>query len=112
MEEAKQGDSDSNLRLIKTILGKVGGGGQDETVQKAEDIKAQAFDFNPDNYAPEDVQKQLMDILRWRDETFRNIQKKVAMIPGLEGLLEELTNALNACKLSQPLYHPHAESLL
>jgi hypothetical protein len=39
-----------------------------------------------------------MDILTWRDDLYRDISKKIEMIPGLEDILEELTNALNTCK--------------
>ena len=45
------------------MLTKVPGIGGDQRIQEAEDIKSKAFDFNPDDYASEDVQRQLMSVL-------------------------------------------------
>ena len=59
--------------------------------------KSKAYHFDPDNVAPPEVQQQLLDILRWRDDLMRDIIKKIQMVPGLEELIENLTNALNAC---------------
>ena len=68
-------------------------------MQQGEDIKNKAYNFNPDDYAPKEVQAQLLQILRWRDDVYRDIIKKIEMIPGLNDLIDQLTNALNACVL-------------
>ncbi len=59
--------------------------------------KAQAYNFDPDNIAPPEVQEQLWQLLKWRDDIYRDIIKKIEMVPGLSDLIENLTNALNAC---------------
>ena len=82
---------------LKNILGKLPIGGGSEKAEQAESMKQKAFDFNPDNYAPKEVQDQLLQILRWRDDVYRDIIKKIEMVHGLNELLDELTNALNAC---------------
>jgi hypothetical protein len=51
-----------------------------------------------DDVAPPEVQKQLMDALKWRDQVYRDILKQLQMIPGLSELIENLTEALNACE--------------
>ena len=43
------------------------------------------------------MQRQLFEILKWRDNVYRDIIKKIEMIPGLNDLIDQLTNALNAC---------------
>ena len=83
---------------LKTILGKLPIGGGSDKAEQAEEIKQKAFDFNPDNYAPKEVQDQLLQILKWRDDVYRDIIKKIEMVPGLNDLIDELTNALNACE--------------
>ena len=60
--------------------------------------QAKAYQFNPDNIMPPEVQRQLLQLLRWRDDIYRDILKKIEMIPGLESLIDALTNALNACE--------------
>jgi hypothetical protein len=68
-------------------------------MDQAESLQAEAkaYRFNPDNVAPPEVQKRLWALLKWRDGVFRNVSKKIESIPGLETLLDSLTDALNAC---------------
>jgi hypothetical protein len=92
--------------LIRNVISKVPGFGGDEKAQEAEDMKAKAYNFNPDNYASEEVQQQFMSILKWRDDLYRDITNKIEMIPGLEGLIDELTIALNTCQSDSQLANP------
>ena len=39
-----------------------------------------------------------MSILKWRDDVYRDIIEKIEMVPGLSDLIDQLTNALNACE--------------
>ena len=64
--------------------------------------QAKAYQFDPDNVAPPEVREQLWQLLKWRDNVYRDIIKKIEMVPGLSELIENLTNALNACAY-QPL---------
>lgn len=82
------------LRIFKKLP--LGGSGDDDA-QQAEDIKNKAYNFDPDAVAPKEVQEQLFAVLKWRDGIFRDITTKIQMIPGLEDLIDQLTNALNAC---------------
>jgi hypothetical protein len=59
--------------------------------------QSKAYHFDPDNIAPPEVQRQLLDLLKWRDNIMREITEKIEMIPGLADLVDEFTNALNAC---------------
>jgi hypothetical protein len=58
--------------------------------------EAKAYRFNPDNVAPPEVQKRLWALLKWRDGVFRNVSEKIESIPGLETLIDNLSDALNA----------------
>jgi hypothetical protein len=85
--------------VLKTVLSKVPQGGGASQMDQAESLQAEAkaYRFNPDNVAPPEVQKRLWALLKWRDGVFRNVSKKIESIPGLETLLDSLTDALNAC---------------
>ena len=68
----------------------------------AESLQAEskAYRFNPDNIAPPEVQQRLWALLKWRDGVFRNVSEKIESIPGLETLIDNLSDALNACTSS------------
>ncbi|KAJ7597340.1 Het-C-domain-containing protein [Mycena floridula] len=97
MNEASSSDSSETVENLKNLLGKFTGGDKSK-MDQGEDLhqKAQAYNFNPDDVAPQEVQDQLMALLKWRDGVYRDILAKIAMIPGLSDLLDQLTNALNA----------------
>ncbi|KLO15072.1 Het-C-domain-containing protein, partial [Schizopora paradoxa] len=90
------GDADSSSNLLQGILSKFSLGGGSNQAQQAQDLKQKAFDFDPDKYAPKEAQEQFLSLLKWRDGVYRDITKKIEMVPGLENLLDQLTNALNA----------------
>ena len=94
------GDSESKFSKIKDILSKLPIGGGNDTVNQGEemDAAAKAYHFDPDNVAPPEVQERLLQLLKWRDQVYREVVAKIEMVPGLADLLDELTNALNACK--------------
>jgi hypothetical protein len=99
LSNASQNNTDSSL--LRSLLEKlpIGGSHDEEKVSQADAMKrkAQAYQFNPDDIMPPDVQQQLWELLKWRDSIYRDILKKIEMIPGLESLIDALTNALNAC---------------
>ncbi|KIY69371.1 Het-C-domain-containing protein [Cylindrobasidium torrendii FP15055 ss-10] len=97
MNKSQSNDTSEKLAALKGLLSKVGGGEEDKT-SKAEEIEAQskAYDFNPDDVAPPEVQQLLLDLLKWHDDIMRDIIAKIDMIPGLADLVDELTNAINA----------------
>jgi hypothetical protein len=64
--------------------------------------QSKAYNFDPNNIAPPEVQRDLMEILKWRDSIVKDITEKIDMVPGLSDLIDELTNALNACTQSIP----------
>jgi hypothetical protein len=77
-------DSDTNLN-------------QGEHLQQ----QAQAYNFDPNNACPPEVKRQLLDLLKWHDDVMRQILRRINMVPGLANMLEEFTNALNACEYPQ-----------
>ena len=96
---ANESDAESKIQLIKSIISKLPlGGNNDAQMQQAEDIKSQAMHFNPDSIVSPEVQQQLRRVLTWHDDVIRSITEKLDMIPGLTDLIEEITNALTACK--------------
>ena len=106
--QAKNSDADSLVNNLKGLISKLPLGGGDEKMDEAEDIKAQskAYDFNPDDIAPPEVQQNLLKLLRWRDDVMRDIIAKIEMVPGLQELVENVTDALNACQCSSPQWAP------
>ncbi|KAF8921834.1 heterokaryon incompatibility protein Het-C-domain-containing protein [Mucidula mucida] len=96
LNQSQNNDTAEKLSALKSILGKIGGG--DDKMSQGEELQAQsqAYNFNPDDIAPPEVQKQLFDLLKWRDGLYRDIIKKIEMIPGLSDLMDEMSNALNA----------------
>lgn len=91
--------------MIKDILSKLPIGGSDNKMSEGEQIQAQskAYNFDPNNIAPPEVQQQLLALLKWRDGVYRDVVKTMEMIPGLDDLIDQLSNALNACeKISSP----------
>lgn len=59
--------------------------------------QSKAYNFDPNDIAPPEVQRNLIDVLKWRDSIVKDITQKMDMVPGLSDLIDELTNALNAC---------------
>ena len=99
LDDAKKGDN-ANIEVIKGLISKISGGGGDDKMQKGEEMKAksEAYDFDPDNIAPPEVQQQFKELLIWRDDLMRDFAETIEKIPGLDELLEQLSNALNACE--------------
>ena len=53
-------------------------------MNQADEMKAQskAYEFNPDDVAPPEVQEQLLSLLKWRDNIYRDILKVCALLWG------------------------------
>ncbi|KAB5588066.1 hypothetical protein CTheo_8493 [Ceratobasidium theobromae] len=98
MNELKNQDqSQSPIAKLRTILGRIPSGGDKQgAMDQGDQIRAKAFNFNPDDVAPEEVQKQLLEVLKWHDQVMHDITETIQKIPGLESLLEDLTNAMSA----------------
>ncbi|KAF7302983.1 Heterokaryon incompatibility protein het-c [Mycena kentingensis (nom. inval.)] len=98
LQNTQSDDLGSKISSLKAILSKLPIGGGDEKMQQGEQLaeESKAYNFDPDNVAPPEVQEKLLAVLRWRDDLMRSILEKMEMIPGLEELMEELSNALSA----------------
>ncbi|EPQ60148.1 Het-C-domain-containing protein [Gloeophyllum trabeum ATCC 11539] len=98
MSEA-QGKQDT-IGPLKDLLSKfsLGSDSSDSRASQADDLqaKSKAYEFNPDDIAPPEVQQQLWEVLKWRDDIMREILQKIEMIPGLSELIDGFTDALNA----------------
>ncbi|KAG6851362.1 hypothetical protein H0H93_005760 [Arthromyces matolae] len=94
----ESGDSDGNFSKIKQLLSKLPFGGSNNDVEQGEEMNAaaKAYHFDPSNIAPAEVQTRLIQLLKWRDQVYRDVVSKIEMVPGLADLLDDLTNALNA----------------
>ncbi|ELU39862.1 heterokaryon incompatibility protein HET-C [Rhizoctonia solani AG-1 IA] len=92
MSELKNQDqSESPIAKLRAILGRIPSGGdqQQGAMEQGDQIRAKAFDFNPDDVAPEEVQQRLLEILKWHDQVMRDITK-----PWLSPILQNATGAL------------------
>lgn len=74
-------------------------GGQDtqNEMAKADEMQRKAFNFDPNNYTTKEVQQTLWEILSWRDIIMRKVSMIMEKIPGLEDLMDQLTEAMNVC---------------
>ncbi|KAG6813997.1 hypothetical protein H0H92_004490 [Tricholoma furcatifolium] len=108
------GDSDDNINKLKNILSKLPlGRGKDEVEQGDEmSAAARAYHFDPDNIAPPEVQERLWQLLKWRDQVYREIIAKIEMVPGLANLLDEVADALNECTRLHYTFSLHRGPLL
>ncbi|PIL31522.1 hypothetical protein GSI_06224 [Ganoderma sinense ZZ0214-1] len=99
MDEASKGDN-NRLGALQSILKSlpIGGSNADDKMGEADNMQeqAKAYHFDPDNVAPPEVRERLWKLLNWRDNVYRDVIKKIEMVPGLSDLIENLTNALNA----------------
>ncbi|KAI0800815.1 heterokaryon incompatibility protein Het-C-domain-containing protein [Fomes fomentarius] len=98
LNESANQDNDTIGNLRKLLQSLPIGGGDDDKMGAADNLqeKSKAYNFNPDDVAPPEVQQQLWELLKWRDDVYRDIIKKIELVPGLTELIENLTNALNA----------------
>ncbi|TFY71829.1 hypothetical protein EVG20_g1176 [Dentipellis fragilis] len=98
MNDAASGDSESVIGNLKNLLSKIPLGGGSDQMNTAEDLHkaSKAYNFDPNNVAPPEVQRQLWALLKWRDSIYRAILEKIEMIPGLSDLIDGITDALNA----------------
>ncbi|KAK0212316.1 heterokaryon incompatibility Het-C [Desarmillaria ectypa] len=95
MSESQDSDVSEKLERLKKVISVVGGG--DDELSHGEELQAQsqAYHFDPDNVAPPEVQEQLLDLLRWRDNLYRKISTVIETM-GLDEVLDEMSNALTA----------------
>ncbi|PBK73910.1 heterokaryon incompatibility Het-C [Armillaria solidipes] len=95
MSESQDSDVTEKLERLKKVMSVVGGG--DDELSHGEELQAQsqAYNFDPDNVAPPEVQEQLLDLLRWRDNVYRKISSIIETM-GLDEVLDEMNNALSA----------------
>ncbi|KAJ7897370.1 Het-C-domain-containing protein [Mycena olivaceomarginata] len=79
MNEAQDGDN-SNVSTLKSLLSKLPIGGGSSKMDEGEQLheEAKAYNFDPNNVAPPEVQQKLLQLLR------------------LDSLVDQLSNALNA----------------
>ncbi|KAH9004156.1 Het-C-domain-containing protein [Lactarius hatsudake] len=98
IDDASNADQSSALSVLKGVLSKIPLGGGSPQMGEAESLQAEskAYHFDPDNVAPPEVQKRLLAMLKWRDGVVRSVSEKIEAIPGLETLLDNLSDALNA----------------
>ncbi|KAK0486384.1 heterokaryon incompatibility Het-C [Armillaria novae-zelandiae] len=89
MSESQDSDVTEKLERLKKVMSLVGATGEELQAQ------SQAYNFDPDNVAPPEVQEQLLDLLRWRDNLYRKISSIIETM-GLDEVLDEMSNALSA----------------
>lgn len=108
------GGANASIEQIKAILGQLPSfGGKDEKLQQAENMQSNAYHFDPNKYSTQETQAQIWQVLCWRDDIMRNVEAVIAKIPGLEKLVEELTQALTVYVYSilQPYIMPSLKEL-
>ena len=91
--------ANSSIEKIKAILGQLPSfGGKDDKLQQAQNMQSNAYHFDPNQYSTQETQAQIWQVLCWRDDIMRDVESVIAKIPGLEKMVEELTQELTVCK--------------
>jgi len=98
MDDASNTDQGSIISTIKNLMSKVPHGGDSSQLSQGEALQAEskAYHFDPNNVAPPEVLKRLWALLKWRDGVFRSVSGTIESIPGLDSLLDNLSESLNA----------------
>jgi Heterokaryon incompatibility protein Het-C len=90
---------DSSIEKVKALLSKLPSmGGASGKMQQGEQMKQNAINFDPSKYTSEQTQQEIWQVLVWRDSLMRDIESIIAGIPGLEKLVEEISEALTVCE--------------
>lgn len=98
--QASGADQSSALSTLKSILAKIplGGGSSQMGEGQALEAESKAYRFDPKNVAPPEVRDRLLALLAWRDNVYRGFLKKIEAVPGLESLIDNMSEALNTCE--------------
>lgn len=95
--------SSGNIDQIKNLLGKLPSfGGESGKLQQGEQMKQDAIHFDPNKYTTQETQQQIWQALVWRDSLMRDIDAIISGIPGLEKLVEEISEAITVCESQCP----------
>lgn len=93
------GGSNADAESIKQLLSSLPSFGDKQSkVQEAEQMKENAYHFDPDQYTSKDTQAQIWQALCWRDSLMRDIEEVILGVPGLEKLVEQLSQSLTVCQ--------------
>jgi hypothetical protein len=93
------GGQNSNVDTIKQLLSSLPSFGDKQSkVQEAEQMKQDAYHFDPNQYSSKDTQAKIWQALCWRDSLMREIEDIIMGIPGLEKLVQQLSQALTVCE--------------
>ncbi|KAF9508911.1 hypothetical protein BS47DRAFT_1349872 [Hydnum rufescens UP504] len=91
-----QSQGTSPIQTLTNLFSKIPSmGSTNDKLQQGESMKKAAINLDVNKVAPKEVQKQLWDVLVWRDGLMKDISNTIAKIPGLESLLDQFTEALN-----------------
>ena len=98
--QASGADQSSALATLKSVLAKIplGGGSSQMGEVHALEAESKAYRFDPKNVAPPEVRDRLLASLAWRDNVYRSVLKKIEAVPGLESLIDNMSEALNTCE--------------
>lgn len=89
----------SSMEQVKSLLSKLPSfGGQSGKLQQGEQMKQNAIQFDPNKYTSEQTQQEIWQVLVWRDSLMRDIEAIIAGIPGLEKLVDEISEAITVCE--------------
>ncbi|KIM22867.1 hypothetical protein M408DRAFT_332726 [Serendipita vermifera MAFF 305830] len=106
--------NDGSIDTIKSLLSQLpSSGGKEDKVQQGEQMKQNAIHFDPNNYTSQETQAQIWQALCWRDDIMRDIESIIAGIPGLEELVDQISQALTVYIYSiiQPYIMPYLKQI-
>lgn len=112
MDDAKAKSSGSNRSSVQNLLGmlsKVPGAGSDSVSRDLNDISRGPVS-DPANMSPQEMYANLWKILELRDRIMKGIEATIEKIPGLNSLVEKLTNELNIFVFT--LIEPYAKPIM
>ncbi|GHJ86223.1 hypothetical protein NliqN6_2625 [Naganishia liquefaciens] len=89
---------DPSAQNLRTLLGQIPGGGGSELSREMDDVdrmRAGPGGNDPSMMSPQELHDTLWKILSFRDSFMKKIEVTIDRIPGLNSLVEKLTNSIN-----------------
>lgn len=93
------GQNETALSKLKKALNAIPSSKTSEQAKKADELNNNAVNFDPSQFTTAQVQQQLWEALVWRDGIMREIERVIENVPGLQNLVDQLTEAITVCEL-------------
>lgn len=105
-----RGGGTDPIQDLLSLISNIPGGSGDGNVSRDAETLNRGPDRDPNQMSPEEMYKNLWRILEFRDRIMKNISNTIEKIPGLNALVEKITNSLNVFIFT--LLEPYVKPLM